>query len=387
MVAYTDYPHDMRVRREAEALAGNGYEVFVIASKSGSGPARREVGPVHLIQVPLQIKRGSKGRYFFQYAMFFALSSRILVHLHMRKRLSVVHVHSLPDFQVFCATLPRLGGVRTILDLHEAMPEILAARFDIGEHSLWFRGASVLEQASCRFANHVIVANDGIGSAIRARGIPGTHITAVYNIGDSPMEYVSPEALSARLKLPHGRLIVHAGGVNRERDLETVIAALAKLPSQLNVHLIVAGAGDPDYLDRLRALAQEAGVGERVKFVGELTLAQARALMSLSEVGLVSSERNSLTELAWPTRLIEFAHLGKPLVVPNLRFVMETMGDSAFYYQAGDPDSLACRLREVLERPANCSARVQAAMGICGRFSWKNMLDALLRIYRNLEST
>jgi len=158
------------------------------------------------------------------------------------------------------------------------------------------------------------------------------------------------------LKLPQGKLIVHAGGINPERDLETVIRALAVVSNSIDVHFVVAGSGDPAYVESLKRLAETLGIQDRVVFVGKLFPEEARALMSLSEVGLVSLERNPLTELAWPSRIVEFVKLGKPLIVPNLRFLRLVLGDSAFFYEPGNRESLETALTACMSHAGEAEA-------------------------------
>src|SRR5439155_16122007 len=111
VIAYTEYPYDMRIRREAETLAGDGYDVSVIATGTGSSLSSAFLGLVHLYELPLPIRRGGKSRYLYQYFFFLLMSTALLFCLHLRRGFDVVHVHSLPDFQVFCAAPLRLGGI------------------------------------------------------------------------------------------------------------------------------------------------------------------------------------------------------------------------------------------------------------------------------------
>lgn len=387
VVAYTDYPWDPRVRREAETLVDEGFAVHAITARPRVGRSPGHLGGVHLHEVPLSIRRGGKLRYVFQYAMFLLLSTAVLLRLHLRRPFTLVHVHSLPDFQVLCALPLKLAGVAVVLDLHEAMPEIVAARFRLGSNSLWIRFAALLERLSCRFADHVIAANDGIRAAVVARGTPSARITAVYNAGGAGEGATGRAPLSDELGLPTGRLLVHAGGINRERDLETLLRALARLPPELEVHLVVAGEGEPAYVAELERLGRDLGIGSRLRFVGKLGQDRAIALMSLAEVGLVTLEANPLTELAWPTRITEFARLRKPLVVPRLAFLRETLQDGAQYYEPGNPDSLARELELAIKAPERRVEAVARAAEVCSRFDGSRMRDRLRSIYRSLEGT
>jgi len=160
-----------------------------------------------------------------------------------------------------------------------------------------------------------------------------------------PLEpLIDSESLRQRLTLPQGKLIVHAGGINPERDLETVIRALALVSESLDLHVVVAGNGEPEYVESLRRLAETLGISDRLLPMGRLLPEEARALISLSKVGLLSLEREPLTELAWPSRVMGFVNLGKPLIVPELRFLRLAVGNSAYFYEPGDPKSLATSL-------------------------------------------
>src|SRR5256712_14200307 len=113
--------------------------------------------------------------------MFFLLSTIVLARLHSRRPFDLVHVHSLPDFQAFCGLPVRMTGGAVLLDLHEAMPEILASRFRIPASSVWVRLAAFLVPVRCAFANHLIAANDGIPAALPAPGLNAGHVTAAFN--------------------------------------------------------------------------------------------------------------------------------------------------------------------------------------------------------------
>ncbi len=385
VVAYTEYPWDPRVRREAEALVDEGYTVHAITVRSRSGCSPANINGVSLHEVPLLIRRGGKARYIFQYAMFFLLSSAILWSLHVRHRFSLVHVHSVPDFQVFCGIPLRVAGTSVLLDLHEAMPEILAARFGLDEKSPSVRVAGVLEQLSCHFADHVIAANDGIRRAVIERGTPGDKVSVVYNPWIAEESQSNPTSLLGELGMPRGQILVHAGGINPERDLETLLAAMARLPREMDVHLMVAGEGDSDYVADLERLALDLGIGKQVQFLGKLSHDRAVALMSLATVGIVTLEANPLTQIAWPSRVTEFAGLRKPLIVPRLSFLQETLQEAAQYYEPGNPDSLARELKAVLMAPDRLMEAVARAAEVCRRFEWGKMRDSLASVYRRLE--
>ena len=72
----------------------------------------------------------------------------------------VIHVHSLPDFEVFAAFIAKLLGAKLVLDIHDLMPEFYANKFDKSSRSLIFRSLALVERMSVAFSDHVIAAND-----------------------------------------------------------------------------------------------------------------------------------------------------------------------------------------------------------------------------------
>ena len=47
----------------------------------------------------------------------------------------MIHVHSVPDFLVFAALVPKLLGARIILDIHDILPEFYASKFGASKDS------------------------------------------------------------------------------------------------------------------------------------------------------------------------------------------------------------------------------------------------------------
>ncbi len=81
-------------------------------------------------------------------------------------------------------------------------------------------------------------------------------------------------------------------------------------------------------------------------------------------------EANPLTQIALPTRMMEFASLSKPLVLPQLTYLQEVVGDAAEYYTPGDAISLRDALNRVVGTDAETARRVERASAICRKFDW-----------------
>ena len=156
MVVYSYYPLDPRVRKEARALIEKGNAVDVICLRDEGEAEQEVVDGATIHRVSFTARRGGYLTYAYQYITFVLMSFALLSKLFLKNRFDVIHVHSLPDFQVFVGIIPKLCGKKVLLDLHEAMPEIFAARFGIGEASFRFKLAVFLERISSWFADAVL---------------------------------------------------------------------------------------------------------------------------------------------------------------------------------------------------------------------------------------
>src|SRR5262245_31853116 len=87
------YPHDPRVRREAEALVAAGHEVDVICLRQDGELASEVVRGVRILRLPLTHRRGSFRRYAFEYSASILLSSLMLVRQSLPRRYDIVQVN------------------------------------------------------------------------------------------------------------------------------------------------------------------------------------------------------------------------------------------------------------------------------------------------------
>jgi len=181
MVAYSYYPADPRVRREAEALVDEGMLVNIICLRNGSEPKQEVVNGVEVYRLPINRKRGGKLSYLLEYACFIMMSFFTLSILYKRKRYNIIHVHNMPDILVFSALLPKLCGSKVILDLHDPMPEVYMAKFKINNQHPVIRLLRFGQRSSIKFSDLVLTVNKACRGLFISHGCPGSKIHVVMN--------------------------------------------------------------------------------------------------------------------------------------------------------------------------------------------------------------
>src|ERR1035437_7972695 len=132
MLAYTFYETDNRVRRYAEALVKRGDQVDAIALAREGQPSFEVIQGVRVFRIQKRvIDETGPISYLIKLLAFFFRSAWFLTVRHLREPYDIIHVHSVPDFEVFATFIPRLLGARVILDIHDIVPEFYASKFNI----------------------------------------------------------------------------------------------------------------------------------------------------------------------------------------------------------------------------------------------------------------
>jgi glycosyltransferase involved in cell wall biosynthesis len=388
MPVYSYYPFDPRVRRAAEALIECGHSVDVICLKGESEDRAGTYNGVNIYRLPLEHRRGGYLRYLYNYSMFFILSFFMLNTLDNKKRYDVIHVHSLPDFLVFITYFQKLKGKKIVLDLHEAMPEIFAARFNKDMDSPLVRIPIVLERRSHAFATHIITVNDAIKKILIKRGVPEEKITVIMNSPDQKLRLkIDLEDFKIKLGLENKFLLVFVGGINYERNIEVILEAMGKLKSQIpNLFFVLFGHmyghKGIDYKEHLKALVKNLGLEKQVYIGGKLNPEEVSGYLDLTDFGIVSYIRNPLTDVAVPNKVFEYIALNKPIIVCRLKALHSLLGDdAAIYYKPEDANDLASKILWLHKHKDELDGMVENSREIYDKCKWEVMKKRLQKIY------
>jgi D-inositol-3-phosphate glycosyltransferase len=181
--------------------------------------------------------------------------------------------------------------------------------------------------------------------------------------------------------------IVFVGRLVERKGIGNVVSALAGVP---DAELVIAGGPDPARLDsdpeirRLRALAAEHGVVDRVELRGRVGRADLPALLRSADV---------VTCVPWyePFGIVplEAMACGVPVVASAVGGLIDTVvhGDTGVHIPPRRPDLLAVALRDLLADAAR-----RRALGAAGasrashRYSWDRVAAATLQSYLPLLS-
>jgi glycosyltransferase involved in cell wall biosynthesis len=371
-----------RVAREVATLAEAGHRVDLVCLRTRGEPARERRGQVTVwrLAVPNGHRVGPAG-YLAEYAWFFVSAAVLVSVLHLRRRYRLVQVNTLPDALVFAALVPRLLGARVLLDLQECMPEFFATKFGTGMRHPVVRLIAALEQRSIRFADLVITPTAQLREVFIARGADPTKISVVV---DGTDEDVFHPVRSDRTDPGRFTLISH-GTIEERYGLDTAIAAVALLRTEIpELHLEIYGDGSD--LDRLRRLAAELEVADRVHFsAGFVPVDELVEALGAADVGIVAMKRDRFRDLTLAGKMFDFIVMRIPMAVSRTRSVEENFDPGCFeLFESDDPADLARAIRRLYADPEHRGRLAEHAAAAAEPYRWQHQRTRYLAAVNQL---
>jgi len=338
MVAYSFYENDTRIRQYVESLIERGVQVDVISLRPKGQRRFGMIGGAQVFRIQERVvDEKRKWNYFFRVLLFFIKSLFFLSVQHIRSPYALVHVHSIPDFEVFVAVLPKLMGAKIILDIHDIVPEFYANKFNARPNSLIIKTLILIEKICCAFADHVIIANDLWAEKLCRRSVKPTKCTALINYPDSQIFAHSPK----QLRVDNQFSLIYPGSLNQHQGLDIAIKAMSIVKDKIpDVHLHIYGDG-PER-ENLKALIRDLKLDNIVLLHDPVSLPEIADRMASSDVGIVPKRSDSFGNEAFSTKVMEFMAMGLPVVVSDTKIDQFYFNESlVIFFKAGDELDLA----------------------------------------------
>jgi glycosyltransferase involved in cell wall biosynthesis len=285
----------------------------------------------------------------------------------------VIHVH-MPDPLAALAVWLARPRAKLVLHWHsDVVRQRIARRF-----------YQPLERWLLRRADAVIATSKAYAdSSPMLRAVSDKVV--VIPIGAHAPELVDPAQVE-RLRRRYGlrRIVFSLGRMTYYKGWEVLIEAARQLPDDV---LVVIGGGGLDLL-RYRALAQTAGVEDRVQFVGPLSAASVEAHFALATVFCMAS---TVRAEAFGVAVLEAMARGLAVVSTDIPGSglgwLQQPGLTGLQVAPGDAAALARSLRRLLD-----DEPLRSRLGAAGRARWAElftaeaMADQTVALYRRLLS-
>lgn len=389
MVLESEFPPDIRVEKEASALAEAGHDVHVLAldfgARAQSVPTFREAS-VHRVRLPRPLHNKLHPT-LLRVPLYRLAWQRWISRFIDTVSPDVLTVHDLP---LAGPGLAAAGarGLPVVLDLHENFPAAIESwGFDRGPIGRFFYDLKrwrAYERRVVGEAAAVIVVVEEALARLDAFGLPADRRAVVMNTERASFgSGIAREALDAAGPIE----LLYLGGFGPHRGIDTAIRAMAALGGEGDAHLRIVGDGRSR--DELVKLAASLDLGERVSFVRWIPADRVPGEIARCHVGLVPHARSAHTETTIPHKLFQYMSLGRPVLVsdcaPLARIVRET--GAGVVFTSGDPEDMARGISEFMDPARRRDLGARGEVAARGPLAWERTAETMLHLYARVIET
>lgn len=381
MLLEADFPHDVRVENEIEALSDAGHEVHLACTTQTGKPALENLGRVtiHRQAISKFIFKSSVGS--LKFSFYFNFWRKYISDIFSQEKFEAIHVHDLP-LSIIGAEIRKTFRIPFILDLHENWPGLLSisphTRSLAGRFLCSIRKWKNYEKEYTSLADAVIVVADEAAERIKGLGVPEEKIEIISNtINIRHSAKVQPSGKQSQGK----KRLIYEGGVTFHRGIQFVIEALSRLEEEKNnVELVVAGTGP--YLQKLKDLAYRLNVGNMIIFTGWQPQEKIYELISQADLALIPHIKSSHTDSTIPHKLFHYMYAGIPVLASNCRplerIIKET--SAGLLYQFDNVDDLAEKLKTATKSGMSFNPS-EAREWVIKKYNWDFDAKRLQKLY------
>lgn len=385
MLGYFSYETDARVKKYVQFLVQETFSVDVICLGKQDYVSYEDNGSVVSV-FPLRDRKGkekSKIEYLWNVLQFFILAMWKVSIFHLNKRYQFIHVHNVPDFLVFTAWMPKMFRSHVILDIHDILPEFYARKFKTGLNSLAIRVLLFIEKISCKFSNHVIIANDTWRDKIAKRSVERTKCTSIPNFPDRNAFFPKGKVEKQSKNVPF--TIVYHGTLSEHHGLDIAIKAMGMLKNKIGAFRFLIYGGGPTEIE-MQSLIDSMGLADCVSIEGPVPYHNVPEVLKNADIGVVPKKDGVFAGEALSTKLFEYAAMGIPSVVSRTEAEMRYFNETEVkYFNAGDPEDMAKCIQELYENPEDRYRISQRALRKIDDYSLYNNKREYLEIIKSFQ--
>lgn len=334
----------------AGELASRGVEVEAVCADRAVGERFERVGSRALVQPLTSLLDARSG-----VAIRRAIAGADVLHAHDRRS------------ALWMRALGRILCIGSLIETIHGLPEPYLDPRTWGRRPSWRARIAYecVDATLCRRCDAIIVPSQAVARTLRERlGYPGKRMTVIPNgVGPSEARPPTGEALIGALAL-----------LGPIKGLDIFLGAAAQV-SRTHPEVRFAIFGEGPEGPKLRALARELGLGDRLTMPGHVRREEAFARLGM----LVVSSWNESS----PMGLLEAMAAGVPVVATSVGGIPEiAVEGTAQLVPPGDPEALARAIKGLLEDPSRRERQVAAARArVADRYTASINAEAILSLY------
>lgn len=364
LLAY--YKEDQRPRREASALAADGWDVEVICLNKGGEPREERFEGVNILRADMaRSPNKTVSALAGEYIRFMFACLRLRGAAMFKRDYAVIISHNMPNFLVFASFPAKLRGTPVILDMHDSMISVF-------DNTLSKSGgliAKVLpnilrleERLSMAFANARVTVTQTFSELFRERSgnkdffiLHNAPDTSRLNVNRNP----SPDGMTR---------LLHHGNIHERNGVQIMFGPLSKVNSG-NQRFLLEVQGRGPYWDDLKHEAARQGVSDYLDFGGPFDYHSIVPSLEIAHAGVVVPEATLQMQEALHVKFLEYAACKVPIIARRLDTLLRYFPEDCAFYVDTDEDIVAA-LETLRASPEQAKEKAERAYERLQKISW-----------------
>ncbi|RAJ93625.1 glycosyltransferase [Aliidiomarina maris] len=353
VLAYSDINYDARILKQCLALVEHGYEVNFY------GVRYSDVQYEQPFKVNYLADRA--GNRLFQFIQYFILMLYFFMKTIGEARFtSVVMVHNMPNFLVLSTWYLKLRGCPVVLDIHDDSELVFSRKF---QNTLFKKIFRFLENnVSLKSPTALMTVNKQLKGKLQCLTTGNIHV--IHNSPEVDRFIDGPTyKVGSPIKLKF------IGNLGEHYGVERLVEWVAALPSNLDVSLDIHGDG------LLRATlekkSREIDVFQRVLFHGRFNPSQLQSILSDGHIGIAPYDRNEMTDILLPVKLLEYTACGLASMCTKLKATSDYFPDTSLMYVNNYSD-FESALQNIYSGKLSLEIFKRESKAVVDKISWQN---------------
>jgi glycosyltransferase involved in cell wall biosynthesis len=369
------------VYQHIKALLTLGYEVDLVTYPIGKAV---DLPGLRIYRVPnlpfiRTVKAGPSAAKFPLDLLLFFMAFWRLLWGHYR------YLHTHEEAAFLGMFLAPLFGCKHLYYMHCDLPELIAGSGFV-KSPLILRIAEVAQKMMIRRADAVITFYPGLETTARQLA-PKTPISMILpppvDEGLPPADPNEVARLRQQWQLGDGPVLLYTGTLENYQGLDILVKGVRTVLDVFpSAHFVIVG-GKPEQVEELRVLAQELGVSDSVRLVGQRPVEEMPGYMALADVLLSPRSKGTHT----PLKLYTYLRSGLPILATDILSHTQILTSEVALLVQPTPDALAAGAVKVLADRDYAQSLGDAARRVAEQhYSWPAFLEKNRQVYTEFHA-
>ena len=195
-----------------------------------------------------------------------------------------------------------------------------------------------------------------------------------------------PPDIESRIPRDKFLLLFQGAGINPQRGVEELVAAMAHLDAA-RFHLLIVGGGDVFHV--IERLVHDKGLDDRITLIPKVPFEVLRSLTPRAQLGLSVDKPNNINHIyGLPNKIFDYLHAGVPVLVSRLVELERIVRayDVGDFIENHSPEHIAARIEAISNDPARLAQWKRNSEKVRLECNWEKEGRIVVDIFEQITS-